>query len=162
LYSTHALEIAADLMLRLWRPPPSDGPFWTIADVAARWARELPDRYRGRLLEEALDAIEMLVPTQPELVLCHQDIHGGNILAAEREPWLLIDSKPIVAEPAYDTVAIVRDGMPPLAEARRRLDALSDLLGLDRERMRLWGLVKTLAWDNPDEAKLFAEVGSRR
>jgi streptomycin 6-kinase len=88
-------------------------------------------------------------------------VHGGNILRAEREPWLAIDPKPIVAERAYDTVAIVRDAKPTRDELRRRLDALSDILRLDRERMRLWGLVKTLAWDDPREAQLYAEVGSR-
>jgi streptomycin 6-kinase len=102
------------------------------------------------------------VPTQEEQVLCHQDLHGGNILRAEREPWLAIDPKPIVAEPAYDTVALVRDAGPSLAELRRRLDGLAELLGLDRERMRLWGIVKSLAWDNPEEARLFSEVGSGR
>ena len=70
--------------------------------------------------------------------------------------------KPIVAEPAYDAVSIVRDDSPRLADVRRRLDALSELLGLDRERMRGWGIAKSLAWDNPDEAQLFSEVGSRR
>ena len=123
-------------------------------------ARELPQRYPGRLAEEALDAIAALTPVE-DAVLCHQDLHGGNILRAEREPWLAIDPKPIVAERAYDTVAIVRDAQPALAELRRRLDALSELLGLDRERMRLWGLVKSLAWDDPDQARLFSEVGSR-
>jgi streptomycin 6-kinase len=101
------------------------------------------------------------VPSQTHVILCHQDLHGGNILRAEREPWLAIDSKPIVAEPAYDTVALVRDGRPTPAQLRRRLDLLSELLGLDRERMRLWGIVKCLAWDRPGEAELFSQVGSR-
>jgi len=29
-----------------------------------------------------------------------------------------------------------------------------------RERMRLWGIVKCLAWDRPGEAELFSQVGS--
>ena len=87
-------------------------------------------------------------------------MHGHNILRAERAPWLSIDAKPIVGEPAYDTVALIRDAKPRLADLRWRLDAFSDLLELDRERMRLWGLVKSLAWDGPDEAELFARVRS--
>ena len=121
----------------------------------------MPER-EGRIVDEALDAIGTLLPIQDELVLCHQDLHGLNILRAEREPWLIIDSKPIVAEPAYDAVALIRDGRPPLADLRRRLDLLSELLELDRERVRLWGLVKGLAWDNPEEAQLFAAVRSSR
>jgi hypothetical protein len=62
--------------------------------------------------------------------------------------------------PVEDAVLCHQDLHPTLAELRRRLDALAELLGLDRERMRLWGLVKTLAWDDPDEAQLFSEVGS--
>ena len=65
--------------------------------------------YERRLLDEALDALRTLGPTQEDVVLCHQDLHGGNILRAERESWLAIDSKPIVAERAYDLVPAVRD-----------------------------------------------------
>ena len=160
-YDEEALGVAARLMERLWREPPPEVEWPRLDDVAARWTCELPQRHPGRLAEEALDAIAALTPAE-DAVLCHQDLHGGNILRAEREPWLAIDPKPIVAERAYDTVAIVRDAKPTLAELRRRLDALSELLGLDRERMRLWGLVKSLAWDDAVEARLFSEVGSRR
>ena len=160
-YADEDLEVAAALMRRLWRPAPPEVGWWRLEDVAERWLGELPERYSGRILDEALDALRALAPTQEGVVLCHQDFHGGNVLRAEREPWLAIDPKPIVAEPAYDTVAIVRDAGPSLAELRRRLDALAGLLGLDRERMRLWGIAKSLAWDNPDEAELFSEVGSR-
>lgn len=97
-----------------------------------------------------------------DVVLCHQDLHGGNVLRAEREPWLAIDAKPIVAEPAYDTVALVRDADPSLGAVRRRLDLLTELLGLDRERMRGLGIAKSLAWGSPEEARLVAQVGSRR
>ncbi len=102
-------------MERLWREPPPEVDWPRLDDVAARWTRELPQRYPGRLAEEALDAIAALTPVE-DAVLCHQDLHGGNILRAEREPWLAIDPKPIVAERAYDTVAIVRDATP---DARR-------------------------------------------
>jgi streptomycin 6-kinase len=160
-YDDGDLQIAAALMRQLWRPAPSGTAWHRIDHVAERWLDELPRRYRGRLLDEGLDAIRQLVPTQSGQVLCHQDLHGGNILSAEREPWLAIDPKPIVAEPEYDTVAIVRDAQPSREELRRRLDVLADLLGFDRERMRLWGLVKTLAWADRREAQLFSEVGSR-
>ncbi len=161
-YDDASIEIAAAAMRRLWRLPPADVPWPRLEDVAAGWLIELPSRYGGRILGEALDALRELARTQEGVVLCHQDLHGGNVLRAEREPWLVIDSKPILAEPAYDTVALVRDARPELAELRRRLDLLAELLGLDRERMRLWGLAKSLAWEDPDQAELFSQVGSRR
>jgi streptomycin 6-kinase len=161
-YDDAAMEVAASALERLWREPPSQVPWPTVAANAERWTRELPQRYDGPILDEALAAIGELMPTQERLVLCHQDLHGGNVLRGEREPWLVIDSKPIVAEPAYDTVALVRDADPTLARLRYRLDFMSQRLGLDRERVRLWGVVKSLAWDNDDEAELFSQVGSLR
>jgi hypothetical protein len=35
-------------------------------------------------------------------VLLCTDLHGDNILAAQRELWLVIDPKPYVGDPAYD------------------------------------------------------------
>lgn len=159
-YDESAMNVAASAMERLWNEPPDDVPWPTLAGNAERWAWELPERYDGALLGEALAAIRELVPTQKRLVLCHQDLHGGNVLRAEREPWLVIDSKPIVAEPAYDPIALVRDAQPTLDQLRFRLDFMCERLGLDRERVRRWGIVKSLAWDNDDEAELFSAVGS--
>ncbi len=149
-YDDEALAIAAAVMQRLWRPPSHDVPWRRLASVAQQWLDDLPRRYErlGRpcertLFDEAVEAIRTLGPSQEDVVLCHNDLHGGNILRAEREPWLAIDPKPIVAERAYDTVAIVRDG--PLerltvAEIRRRADAFAELLGIDRDRIRGWAI----------------------
>jgi streptomycin 6-kinase len=178
-YDDQALETIAAALERLWRPPSEDVSWRRIDEVAERWIDELPrDRarhgrpYEQRLLDEALDALRTLPASQERLVLCHQDLHGGNLLRAEREPWLAIDSKPIVAEPAYDAVPAVRDldteGRITVAQLRRRLDFLSERLGVERERIRLWGLAKHLAWGTdglyfPGEVELvrmFSEVGS--
>jgi streptomycin 6-kinase len=155
-YDDRALELATSLMRRLWRAPSDDVPWKRMDALLDQWLVEIPERYERhgspferRLLDEALDAMRTLLRSQEDVVLCHQDLHGGNILSAEREPWLSIDARPIVAEPAYDTVAIVRDAPPGqlgVADVRRRLDVFSELLGFDRERMRLWGVVHEVAW----------------
>lgn len=145
-----AFGIAAATLRRLWRPPAADHPFRPIAVDAARWAEALPERWErlGRpfereLLDEAVAAFVDLPPTQGELVVCHQDFHRGNVLRAEREPWLTIDPKPVLAEREFDTAALIRDGEGNLTW---RLDFLAAELGLDRERMRRWALAHTLAW----------------
>jgi streptomycin 6-kinase len=155
-YDDEAIAVAAAVMRRLWRAPSDDAP-WRRLDLEAErglveipglWARH-GKPFERRLLDAGLDALRTLGPTQEDVVLCHQDLHGGNILRAEREPWLAIDAKPIVGERAYDTVALVRDLGPhglTLGDVRRRLDMLSELLELDRERMRGWGVAKHLAW----------------
>ena len=62
--------------------------------------------FERRLIGGAVDAVQELVPTQGELVVVHQDFHGGNVLRAEREPWLAIDPKPLVGERAFDAASL--------------------------------------------------------
>jgi streptomycin 6-kinase len=154
-----ATLIAARLLRRLRRPAPPVHPYRLLAVEAGRWSRDivagwgrLGRPYRRELVDAALEAIEELAPTQPELVVCHQDLHGGNVLRAAREDWLVIDPKPLVGEPAFDAASLLRDrrwllgARGDAARLRRRLDILSSELALDRERMRRWGIVHALAW----------------
>jgi streptomycin 6-kinase len=162
-----SLPIAARVLSRLWRPPGPGHPFRALASDADRWVRTLPARWEqlGRpfersLLDELVAAFVELPPTQGDLVVCHQDFHRGNVLRAEREEWLAIDPKPVVAEREFDTAALIRDGDGDPCE---RLDFLVSELALDRERMRRWALSHTLAWsfdeDEPDESGI--EVARR-
>jgi streptomycin 6-kinase len=81
-------------------------------------------------------------------VLLHQDLHADNVLHSEREPWLVIDPKPLTGEREFSLAPIVRSfelGHSPHA-VRTRLDRLSAELGLDRDRARGWALAQTVAW----------------
>jgi streptomycin 6-kinase len=155
-----AAEIAAGVLLRIWRPASPGHRFRPLGSEALRWAEELPVRWRelGRafersLLDEAVAFLREAVAAPGEPVLLHQDLHGGNILRAEREPWLAIDPKPLFGEREFDTASLLRDRRDelvrdpdPSRRMRRRLDFLSERLGLDRERMRGWGIAHALAW----------------
>lgn len=154
-----ANRVAAGVLRRLWRPAPQEHQFRLLADEAARWAAELPQRWErdGRpydhaLLDEAAGFLREAGPAQGQPVVLHQDFHGGNVLRATREPWLAIDPKPLVGEREFDTASLLRDRradlvLDPGAERRvRRLDQFSAELGLDRERMRGWGVAHALAW----------------
>lgn len=152
--------IAAGVLRRLWREPLADHPFRLLTDVAAEWEESIPaawDRlghpFERSLLDLALNALRDLGSSQPEVVILHQDFHGGNVLAAEREPWLAIDPKPLVGERAFDAASLLRDRRAELARdphpvrtVTRRLDLLSEALDVDRARMRGWGIVHALAW----------------
>jgi streptomycin 6-kinase len=148
-----ALDVLVGLLPRLWVP--AGEPFHTLADEAAWWVSYLPDEweragrpFERRLLDAALDALESLAPSQGEGVLLHQDLHGDNVLAAGREPWLAIDPKPLVGEREFAVAPIVRS--PELGHSRRkalgRLDRLTSELGLDRDRARGWTIGQTIAW----------------
>jgi streptomycin 6-kinase len=151
-----ATSIAASVLRRLHRRrPPENHPFRVLGDEAEGWMEHLRHDWEalGRpfdegLVEAAQTAARELAPTQAELVLCHQDFQGSNVLRGEREPWLAIDPKPIVGEPAFDTASLLRDRRWDIRSTtiRRRLDQLRDELGLDRERMRGWGIVHALYW----------------
>jgi streptomycin 6-kinase len=127
--------VLIDLLPRLWVDPSG---FHTLVDEVGCW--DLGGEV-GELARE-------LARTQGELVLCHQDLHGENVVAAEREPWLVIDPKPLAAEREFAVAPIVRSN--ELGHSKRdvlhRLDRLCTELGLDRERARGWTVVQTTAW----------------
>jgi streptomycin 6-kinase len=155
-----ALDVFVELLPRLWKP--TGAPFGTLAAEAAWWAESLEETwerfgcpFERRLLDAALEALSQLPRTQGQQVLLHQDLHGDNVLAAAREPWLAIDPKPLTGEREFAVAPIVRS--TELGHSRRavigRLDRLTSELGLDRERARGWTIGQTIAWgvDGPSE-----------
>lgn len=152
--------VVAELLPRLWLEPEQPHPFMLLADEAARWAGEVPRRYElgGRPFERTLVdfAVEVFSSADRSArFLANQDFHGGNILRAEREPWLAIDPKPLVGERELDGVGLLRNAVSrssTTASVRRWLDALRDM-GLDRERVRGWGVAHALAWGWHDEGR---------
>jgi streptomycin 6-kinase len=148
-----ALDVFIELLPRLWKP--AGPPFTRLAEEAAWWLDHLEETWErtGRpferyLLDAALEALRELPPTQGEHVLLHQDLHGENVLAAQREPWLVIDPKPLAGEREFGLAPIIRSF--ELGHSRRdaihRLDRLTSELGLDRERVRRWAIGQTVAW----------------
>lgn len=157
-----ATLIAASLLRRLWqRPPPADHPFRLLADEAERWTAQLRSDWEAlgrpfeqRLVDAAAAAARELAGSQRKLAVCHQDLQGSNVLKAQREPWLAIDPKPIVAEPAFDVASLLRDRRWSIdgGVIRRRLDLLAAELDLECDRMEGWGLVHALHWGiGPDK-----------
>ncbi|MDG4805971.1 aminoglycoside phosphotransferase family protein [Micromonospora sp. WMMD1120] len=153
-----ALDAVIALLPRLWQP--ADTPFTPLAEEAAGWIDRMPHTweragrpYERRLLDAALALLGDLASSQGEQVLVNQDLHAGNVLAADREPWLAIDPKPLIGEREFSVVPMVRGpelGHSPSA-VRRRLARLSAELRLDRERVRAWTIGQTLAWSIADD-----------
>ena len=152
------------LIPRQWR---QGGPhIRTLAEEAERWAQGLPEAWeRGRpsedrmLVAAALDALAELATTQGEQVLVNQDLQATNVLRARREPWLVIDPKPLIGEREFGVAPVVRGG--ELGEGpeaiRYRLDRVCEELELDRERVRKWTLAQTLAWSYHEDGTFIPE-----
>jgi streptomycin 6-kinase len=156
-----ATSIAAQVMQQLWPPVPAEHPFPTVARWAAGLQR-LRDRFAGRtgpfpahLVEMAEGLLAELIGSMAQPALLHGDLHHDNIRSAERQPWLALDPKGVVGEPAYEVGALLRNPMPQLLAAphpgrvlARRVDQLAEELGFDRSRIVGWGLYQAVlsAW----------------
>ncbi|MFB6892744.1 aminoglycoside phosphotransferase family protein [Kitasatospora sp. NPDC056327] len=103
------------------------------------------------LLAEAHETATALAASATEHFLLHGDFHHGNVLAADRAPWLAISPRPLAGERAYDLARLALDradtlvGSPGLpSAARRRLHQLAEALDVDRDRLRGWTLVRAV------------------
>lgn len=152
LWDLDACEVVAGLYARLHVPaPPQVRP---LASYVARWSADLARLPRSaplpqRLVEQAVSLAPDLLADDPGL-LVHGDLHYANVLAADREPWLAIDPKPMSGDPHYEPAPMLWnrwqemvDGPGGLrAGVRRRFHALVDAAGLDEDRARGWVVVR--------------------
>jgi streptomycin 6-kinase len=147
------LAVLINLLPRLWKP--IGHPFRPLAEEAHGWAETLHADWEAagkpcerRLIDATATFLAELADDQGEQVLVHQDLHGENVLAAEREPWLVIDPKPLAAERAFSPAPIIRSFEFGHTQAAviYRLDRLSVELGLDRKRVCRWAIAQTVAW----------------
>ena len=149
---THT-RITAELMRRLWRPVSEPNPFRTLTS----WARALWEDYENIPADLQIRAQKMLLELGPDKdpVLLHADLHHGNILTATKEPFLAIDPKGIVGAKGYDVGTYLLNPVHVAAEdlialAPKRLELLSEMLGLDRQELATWGFVHAVlsaCWD---------------
>jgi len=164
-----ALEAVASVIAKLRLTPPDQHSF---PDVRA-YRRAWPNHVRlyggpGPIDADLFDIgerlfIELCDGSAAHVVL-HGDLHYGNVLSSDRERWLAIDPKGVTGEPCYEVGALFRNRVDELFESadpvqamRWRVDALADVTGFDRERIRLWGLSQAVlseVWtaDNPSRA----------
>ncbi|WP_327139927.1 aminoglycoside phosphotransferase family protein [Nocardia sp. NBC_01327] len=115
--------------------------------AAAAFDHPLP----AHVLDAALATLRELGPDQPN-TLIHGDLHDANILASEREPWLAIDPKGYVGDPAHNALNVIRSprfaallGSPNLKpEVLRLLGIYCDAAQLDPVHTRRWTQARTV------------------
>ena len=154
--------LIADLLTRLWRAPGRSHPFRPLSDMVAFWSAEtMADEARWGdpgIVREGLRLFRELLRSAPTETLLATDLHAGNVLRAERAPWLVIDPKPFVGDPAYDATQHLLNCTARLsANPDGTIARFADLLGVDRARVRLWTFARVAAEprdDWKDEARL--------
>ena len=152
-----ATHIAASVMQRLWRPAPAQHSFPTVADWVGQMGKLAPiligpnHGFPYAWIERALTLYRDLTAAPAQPMLLHGDLHHDNILASEREPWLAIDPKGVIGEPVWETGPLLINQLPePLdvPSARRvlsrRVSQLAEELGIDRQRLAAWGVVRAV------------------
>ena len=141
--------ILAGLLRRPWREPPESHPFRTLSVLTQRWNARAREKAEGGvdtgLVEEGMRLFEELPRTATQHVLLATDLHAGNVLQAQREPWPVIDPKPFVGDPAYDTTQHLFNCRERLcAQALDTIHRFADLLELDRHRVRSWVFARVI------------------
>ncbi|NUW30848.1 kinase [Nonomuraea sp. SMC257] len=143
------VAIAGRISRRLAVPAPRGLP--RLREQADAWEEELrkdAGELRHTLPRHVLDAavatIRELGRVQPD-ILIHGDLHARNILRADREPWLAVDPKGYVGDPAYDGGTLLKSRALTLLEAddlrkvvHRTVDIFAEAAEVDRERARRW------------------------
>jgi streptomycin 6-kinase len=135
----------------------------TLTSYLERWTVEFEELPRSapiphRLVEQAT-ALSRELADQPADNVVHGNLHYGNVLAGDREPWLAIAPRPANGDPHYEIapmlwhrwdelVGNVRDGV------RRRFYALVDAAGFDEDRARAWVTVRVVRQAIRDSANL--------
>ncbi|MEV4532427.1 aminoglycoside phosphotransferase family protein [Asanoa sp. NPDC049518] len=149
---TAAVRVIAELLDRLnaYAAPPeiprlADRAAAMIADTPAA-AALLTDPAEGKLIQRWADQLAEVVGEAGDRLL-HWDLHYENVLAADREPWLAIDPKPLAGDPGFELCPALWnrwDKAAPERTIRRRFDVMVEAMGLDRQRAVVWTLGRTL------------------
>jgi streptomycin 6-kinase len=139
--------VVTDMLRSVWAVDlPSDHPFRPLSVMAREWVWRAqarlaadPGRLDAGLAREGLALFRELSRTGPADVLLFTDLHAGNVLSAQRRPWLLIDPKPYVGDPHYDVLQHLLNCNGSLqADPIGLLTEVADLAGLDAGRVRQW------------------------
>jgi streptomycin 6-kinase len=163
--------VVSKLLPRLWREPPPGHAFPSLESMCDRWADQFEQSTTEGspldpgLAREGIALFRSLPASAARRVLLATDLHAGNVLSAEREPWLAIDPKPHVGDPTYDALQHMLNCDDRLrADPRGLASRMAELLDLDRERLVLWLFARCVqespGWPGSvDVARLLAPGG---
>jgi streptomycin 6-kinase len=145
--------VIAGLLRRLWRSPVAPHPFRPLSSLMKFWSdATVADIRKWRdagLVGEGLRLLQELSRTAPKEVLLATDLHAGNVLRSNRQPWLVIDPKPFIGDPAYDVTQHLLNCSERLrSDPIGLIHRMGYLLDVDHGRIRLWTFAR-VAVDPP-------------
>ncbi len=159
---TEATRILADLLTRLMVVPAPPG-IRRLADIAGRMVEDAPalipllsDPVERQLTRQCVDQVRELIPEAGDRLL-HWDLHYDNVMAAQRQPWLVIDPKPLAGDPGFEIMPVLWNRWDDLVATgdlsraiRDRFDLMLELTGIDRDRALGWTagrILQNVLWE---------------
>jgi streptomycin 6-kinase len=133
--------VIAGLLRRLWREPPDGHPYRSLQAMCDAWAAESEARPCGLdpgVRRDGLALYRNLPSTAARSCVILTDLHESNVLAAEREAWLVVDPKPHVGDPTYDLIQPMFQYRRLHEDPVRFSHRMAELTGLDRDRTVQW------------------------
>ncbi|WP_227497010.1 aminoglycoside phosphotransferase family protein [Planctomonas psychrotolerans] len=165
-----ACEVVARLYGRIHRPAVPQ--LARLSTMSGEWAERLAHlrndrRVPRRQVEQAASLARAFATDDgTDGILLHTDLHYENVLAADREPWLVIDPKPLSGDPAYEVAPLLWNrwdevvaSPTPRHAILDRLYTVLEITGWDEDRVRDWVIVREMV--NVLEALTVRDSGSR-
>ena len=155
LWDLEACEVVAGLYGRLHVPALPQ--LRRLSSYVGRWTDRLAALPSDaplprRLVEQAVSLGRGFVgDAATDARMIHGDLHYENVLAADREPWLAIDPKPMAGDPHYEVAPMLWNRFEEVVASgsvrdalRRRFHRIVDAAGLEEDRARDWTIVRVL------------------
>ncbi|MFD7153384.1 aminoglycoside phosphotransferase family protein [Kribbella sp. NPDC059898] len=137
-----------------------------LADIAAGMVEDAPrliprleDPAEQALVRSFVAMVREVLP-EPGDRLLHWDLHYLNVMAAERQPWLVIDPKPLAGDPAFDLFPVLWNRWDDLVATgdvaraiRDRFDLMLEVTGIERDRGLAWTagrILQNVLWFTED------------
>lgn len=140
-----ATATAARLLRRLAVPAP--GSIRALRTETVLLAEKLPSEWRrlGEPFSRALldDAAGLCRELEPGSLLVNEDLHYDNVLAGTREPWLVIDPKPIAGDVEYGVIPLLWNRMFE-STIDEKFAVIVTEAGLDAGLARAWTFVRAV------------------
>ncbi len=146
-----ATRTAATLMRQLWRTPPAEHAFPSLAVWFKAFERFRQQYGAGNgpfppgLTARAERTFIELNESSGQSVLLHGDLHHGNILFAAAGGWMAIDPKGLCGDPGYEMGTFMLNQLPvgaadaeTLAVLAQRLMTFAAELQMERTRLARW------------------------
>lgn len=169
-----ATKSAAALMRRLWRVPPQQHSFPSLAIWFRAFAR-LREGFGGGtgpfpsdVIEQAEHQFSKLNASSAGDVILHGDLHHENILSSASHEWLAIDPKGICGDPGYEVGSFMLNQLPAGASdaetmtiLEQRLLIFSAELEIRRERLASWAFchaVLSALWNYEESTEWLSTI----